>query len=197
MIKTSTSCSTQPALRFNVGVSRRSRTFDQAPADLPGSTRWSVVIGSRASTVEVPSPRKSGGLPQLLHERGHGMIEGSNASALLWLHGMVMTAVEVADEVTITVEMTSTGSASRPNLPNLIGASSRPNSTTPPGPPRGRDPIERATAAAAKPSRPSFHLMVFRADPHAMHSRRPSIRGGARSRPPRSPQTQPRTGRSA
>ena len=35
------------------------------------------------------------------------MIEGSNASALLWLHGMVMTAVEVADEVTITVETTA------------------------------------------------------------------------------------------
>jgi transposase len=35
------------------------------------------------------------------------MIEGSNASALLGLHGMVMTGIEVADEVTITIETTA------------------------------------------------------------------------------------------
>ena len=32
------------------------------------------------------------------------MIEGSNTSALLGLHGMAMTGIEVADEVTITIE---------------------------------------------------------------------------------------------
>jgi hypothetical protein len=35
------------------------------------------------------------------------MIEGSNASALLGLHAMVMTGIEVADEVTITIETTA------------------------------------------------------------------------------------------
>ena len=34
------------------------------------------------------------------------MIEGSNTSALLGLHGMAMTGIEVADEVTITIETT-------------------------------------------------------------------------------------------
>ena len=34
------------------------------------------------------------------------MIEGSNASALLGLKGMVMTGIAVASEVTITVETT-------------------------------------------------------------------------------------------
>ena len=35
------------------------------------------------------------------------MFEGSNTSALLGLHGMAMTGIEVADEVTIMIETTA------------------------------------------------------------------------------------------